>query len=499
MDTRSRDRRTSSATEYDPLLNRIRTDSYASGMTTNGYSVNATKTSQGQWRVYKRRWYILVLFSLVCFDQSVVLNTWSPISDSAKLVFGWKDGDISLLSNWGSITFVGLALVGPWVIQSLGLRVTMVGTAVLVLAGSGLRCITTRTPAATWLIHTGQFLDGLAGIITMAAPPVVSSVWFPPEQRTLATGINVFISYMGYAVAFVIGPLVVTQPTNSTNQTVGNLVNGCHPEDNGTDPCFVQMNAEQILRLMYIETSFAGLLCLAVVLYFPSKPATPPSTSASTERINLKESFLPVIRNGQLLLLVLCSGITNGAFGGWGMVLDVSLSPHGIHQIEAGWLGFYMLVSGCFASLFFSWLSDRCAGRMKTILFMLYVGAALSTAWLTLMLWHGVIPFNTVSLYVSIILSGLFVNGAVPLFYEMAAEITYPIPEAVSSTVLIWSNCFFAGIFLLIPMIPGVGTLWMTWCILGAFLLSLPLLMFLRGNYQRLRVDQGQPNPVQHN
>ncbi|KAI8497025.1 Solute carrier 49 member 4 [Branchiostoma belcheri] len=142
-----------------------------------------------------------------------------------------------------------------------------------------------------------------------------------------------------------------------------------------------------------------------------------------------------------------------------------------------------------------------------------------------------------VSLYVSIILSGLFVNGAVPLFYEMAAEITYPIPEAVSSTVLIWSNCFFAGIFLLIPMIPGVdgdritypipeavsstvliwsncffggifhyilmipgvGTLWMTWCILGAFLLSLPLLMFLRGNYQRLRVDQGQPNPVQHN
>ncbi|XP_078580378.1 solute carrier family 49 member 4 homolog [Branchiostoma floridae x Branchiostoma japonicum] len=493
MDAVGRDRRTSSATEYDPILNRIRAASYT-GVTSNNHSVN-TKTSSGQWRVYRRRWYILLLFSLVCFDQSVVLNTWAPISDSAKLVFGWTDGDISLLSNWGSITFVSLALVGPWVIQTLGLRLTMIGTAVLVLAGSGLRCITTRTPAATWLIHTGQFLDGLAGIITMAAPPVVSSVWFPPEQRTLATGINVFISYMGYAVAFVIGPLVVTQPTNSTNQT-GHQVNGCQPEDNGTDPCFINMNAEQILRLMYIETGFAGLLCLAVVLHFPSKPATPPSISASTERMNYKASFLAVIRKGQLLLLVICSGITMGAFGGWGMVLDISLSPHGIQQMEAGWLGFYMLVTGCFASLFFSWLCDRCSGHMKTILVMMYMGATLSTAWITLMLWHGVIPFSTVSLYVSIILSGLFVNGAVPLFYEMAAEITFPIPEAISSTVLVWSNCFFAGIFLLIPMIPGVGTLWMTWSILGAFLLSLPLLLFLRGNYRRLRVDQGQPDPA---
>ncbi|KAI8497027.1 Solute carrier 49 member 4 [Branchiostoma belcheri] len=209
MDTRSRDRRTSSATEYDPLLNRIRTDSYASGVTTNSYSVNA-KTSHGPWRVYKRRWYILVLFSLVCFDQSVVLNTWSPISDSAKLVFGWKDGDISLLSNWGSITFVGLALVGPWVIQSLARTANRALSRTMFRHGY---------PESFWivhgypkpLIHTGQFLDGLAGIITMAAPPVVSSVWFPPEQRTLATGINVFISYMGYAVAFVIGPLVVTQ------------------------------------------------------------------------------------------------------------------------------------------------------------------------------------------------------------------------------------------------------------------------------------------------
>ena len=56
--------------------------------------------------VYHRRWYILFLFCLVGFTQGGLWNTWGPIADSAEKVFGWTDGTIALMANWGPITYV---------------------------------------------------------------------------------------------------------------------------------------------------------------------------------------------------------------------------------------------------------------------------------------------------------------------------------------------------------------------------------------------------------
>lgn len=56
----------------------------------------------------------------------------------------------------------------------------------------------------------GQLLNGLAGPVTQAAPTLLSSTWFPSEQRTTATAVAALCSSLGVAISFVIGPLVVT-------------------------------------------------------------------------------------------------------------------------------------------------------------------------------------------------------------------------------------------------------------------------------------------------
>ena len=43
----------------------------------------------------------------------------------------------------------------------------------------------------------------------MAAAPLVSAAWFPPEQRTTATAISSLACYSGTALSFLIGPLLV--------------------------------------------------------------------------------------------------------------------------------------------------------------------------------------------------------------------------------------------------------------------------------------------------
>lgn len=55
------------------------------------------------------------------------------------------------------------------------------------------------------LIHTGQFLNGLAGPIAMGAPPALSAEWFPPEQRTSATALATISNVLGLAVSFLLG------------------------------------------------------------------------------------------------------------------------------------------------------------------------------------------------------------------------------------------------------------------------------------------------------
>ena len=52
----------------------------------------------------------------------------------------------------------------------------------------------------------------------MAGPPLVSAVWFPPHQRTTSTAYLSATAYLGIAVSFLIGPLIVTD-LNTENST----------------------------------------------------------------------------------------------------------------------------------------------------------------------------------------------------------------------------------------------------------------------------------------
>ena len=56
----------------------------------------------------------------------------------------------------------------------------------------------------------GQLFNGVAGPVTQAAPTLLSSTWFPSEQRTTATAVAALCGSLGIAVSFMIGPLVVT-------------------------------------------------------------------------------------------------------------------------------------------------------------------------------------------------------------------------------------------------------------------------------------------------
>ena len=65
--------------------------------------------------------------------------------------------------------------------------------------------------------------------------------------------------------------------------------------------------------------------------------------------------------------------------------------------------------------------------------------------------------FLSVSLYASCILIGLFINGAIPLFYEISCEASYPVAEGVTGGFLTLINNLVGIMFLFIMLIKSIG------------------------------------------
>lgn len=140
----------------------------------------------------------------------MIWNTYGPISSAVQPVLGWGDGMLALLANWGCICYLIAFLPTAWLF-SRGIRIACITTAALITVSSAVRLITVHRPEVRYLTHFGQILNGLAGPVAMSVGPSLSAAWFPLHQRVTATAIVGLANYIGLALSFLIGPLLVPE------------------------------------------------------------------------------------------------------------------------------------------------------------------------------------------------------------------------------------------------------------------------------------------------
>ena len=100
-------------------------------------------------------------------------------------------------------------------------------------------------------------------------------------------------------------------------------------------------------------------------------------------------------------------------------------------------------------------------------------------------------PLRTGPLYFTCILGGVVVYGSIPLFFEGAAECAYPVAEGLATGVLTLLNNVAGLIFLLLPLIPGLGTAYCNWAVVGAMVISAALLSLFKEQHSRAAHDTG--------
>ncbi|CAF1300536.1 unnamed protein product [Adineta steineri] len=441
--------------------------------------------SSSIYPVYRRRFYVLFIFSFLAFNQCLFWLTFSPISKSTQIYYHIDESTVNLLLNWGPIIFIPcLPLAYVLLNKQHGLRKTVLLLAITDFIAISLRIMPTIlispsnsyfTSISLLFIHIGQILNAACGPLVMAPVSQLSCLWFAPDERTRATTLAIMACSLGSTIGFLITPWIVTK-------------------------------SEHVPYLLQLHFILAFCALVLTLIYFPAHPPHAPSVSAQSlidmsmneQNENSLRSYLNDIwrcfDSPSFKLLCSVGGISGGVFAAWTGLFSNILAAENFTEQQSGWFGFTCSLSTIIGGLITSTLADTRYFRrsFKSIILTMLCGCFLAVLYFqlsihTIFFDEPIFKPTVTSIALSVTFAGLFQGSAIPLVYESLAEIMFPKPESLSASVLVLLNNVTALIILFIP--PSLYKL-LNFLVLFSIGLCTVLMMYVNIDYKRRNIDE---------
>jgi len=452
--------------------------------------------SSSETKVYKKRWSILLIFSLIAIMQDTIWNTWNPIDSTASIVYGWSDDMIELLASYGYIFYI-IAFLPVVYILKTSVRKAMCFSTFLMTLGTVWRALYLQDPhvnAKTFTVscHICSILNGISNIAVGSAPLVISAVWFPPEERVTATAISQVFTGMSSGVSFLLANQIVRPIDNL-------LPNGTMPSPDKITPEILEDLIQDLRFYMFSNAIPAGLLFVFIIVFFPSSPALPPSNSSIQTRLDFLSSFKHVLMNKDAWLIVLGLSMSQGVLFAWSrkIVMNLKKICVGTFCLKKNWILYlcvYTTLATTGVTIIFARIADMTRIRVKKTIILLLSFASVVFLFISL-ISLGILQFASI-FSVKAVISFLLIIGnclvvsTMPLGMEMLMEICYPASEAVvGGCVSLCVNIFTISIISLFH-ISHIGTAWLNYSLPASCLLGGLALLPVRVEYNRMVVDR---------
>ena len=378
-------------------------------------------------RVYSYRWIVLGALMAVIMASEMQWLVLAPISRAAGSFYASQipaDSAIGpdLLTLIHLVVFVFVSIPISFVIDRIGLKWTLRTSAILLAVFSLVKGFGARS---FWTVTVAQVGLSIAHATIMNNVTLVTARWFPLRERGFAIGLVSLAQYLGLLLIMILSPqLVVTTPgSEAYGQGIPSL-------------------------LLWLGIANA-VGAVAVLFLFKEKPPTPPSR----EPFDL-QAFLPSFK---LLLhkkhmggFITIFGLVWGLFNVFIAKIDSITAFIGIENSN-GIVGLVLLGGGMFGSVVIPLLSDYLRKR-KLFFFICMVGIFLGVLMFAFIPLLTDLTVNTVTIgFIAAALLGFFFQSAIPLGYQYASELSYPVQEASSQGVLLM-NGHLIGIVILVFM-----------------------------------------------
>nr|XP_018908694.1 PREDICTED: uncharacterized MFS-type transporter C09D4.1-like isoform X3 [Bemisia tabaci] len=427
----------------------------------------------GQCRVYRRRWLMLVLFSLCSACNAAHWIQYSIITNVVIQYYGVS----AMAVNWTSMIFmavyVPLVFPASWLLEKRGLRVCVTLGTFLVVVGAWLKLLAVGRDGFP-IAFAAQTVIGVAQMFTLGVPAKLAAVWFPHRQVSTATAIGVFGNQIGIAIGFVVPPEIVNEAAN---------------------PAVI---AEQ-LTMLYLGMAIAPtIVFLLIIVYFEGEPPIPPSLAqataiqANTASKSYSQSVKELLTNKNFVLLLASFGLNIGAFYAYSTLLNQLFLEHFKDGMEdAGQVGLTLVLAGVVGSVVWGVVLDKTHKYKETTLGV-YLMSGLGMLAFTFMLRAE----RLIPVYVTSGFLGFFMNGYLTVGYEFGAELTYPHSESTSSGLLNAAGevCGVTSVLVAGAVFQNYGDFATDLGLSAMLLLGLLLSIFIDGSH--LRRQEASRRPV---
>ncbi|XP_027029363.1 solute carrier family 49 member A3 [Tachysurus fulvidraco] len=364
-----------------------------------------------EFRLYKRRWFMLLVLCLLNCSNSVLWLTFAPVADQTAEHLHVTLDQVNWLSVVYMVVAIPLSFITTWMLDTWGLRPTMILGSWLNMAGGVLRVVGVLSylPEYTHfpIVMAGQTLCSLAQPLVIFSPTKLAALWFPEHQRTTANMIASMSNPLGLLFVNIFSPLILSR-TNSLF----------------------------MLLLIYAIPAFV-ICCLATVGIQESVPPTPPSASADSSS---SEPFLQgiklLLKNKAYMILLVCFGSGIGIFTCFSTLLEQILCVKGYANDFAGLCGALFIVFGVLGAAILGYIVD------KTKLFTECLKISMCLTSLACTMFAVVSQLRDQKIVIGLVCAffGLFGFATYPVAMELSVECSYPVGEATSAGLVFISG-----------------------------------------------------------
>ena len=328
--------------------------------------------TQKQFKLYKRRW--AVLLSFVCVN-AVMQYGWaffSAIVTDAWKFYGFQnaasgEAAISALTMIIMVCMIVLSIPASWVFEKFGWYKTVSVAGIVLMIFTLLRgfiggsSYTALVITTTGIAVTQPFIINAFGII--------SAKWFPPSERGVANGWG-----------------MISIP-----------------------------------------------MILWFVIVSREAPPTPPANEELIERVSFTEGAKLLIKNKQFICAVLVFWLMQGVYFTLTTLLEPVLqffNNGGLDSLFVGTLGTILTITGTITTLVLPIISDKSKSKKrKPIVLVCQVGTLVGLA--LIITGHSV----GLQIIMACCM-GIFLTGVTPVLMVMGYETAYPVSEGTTESLM---------------------------------------------------------------
>ncbi|KAL7670143.1 hypothetical protein ACOME3_005081 [Neoechinorhynchus agilis] len=365
-----------------------------------------------------RRFLILLLFLVLTGSNAFQWVQFTIVSEQVKILYNstlpvnGRQFAIDTTATVFMISYFILIIPSHFLMEGKSLRTSIILGSCLNAIGTAIKCVAQHYLSFGALMF-GQVISAVAQTFTLSQPSHLAALWFRQNVASLVASIGVFANQLGIAFGFIIPSVLV------------NRVEGTYNSAHISDEVFNGLKNAMMYGVAVPLCAIAGVNCLLIVIFFADKPKIPASR-AELQRVENKVSVRKTFKDLK------------------GVFYAISVNVHKYYEQNhpndknaAGIVGVIIVVSGLVGSIcagvILSWSKEY---RMVSIL-------TCVCSLIFMIIYSATLHLNVFIGYVVSALLGFTMTGFLPIGFELAAEITYPIMEDISSGVLNWSAQIF--------------------------------------------------------